>query len=190
MPKVGMEPIRKKQLIDATLVVIAKFGFHSTTISLISKQAGLSTGIISHYFGDKQGLIEAAMHYLLDALKLRGTFTNHLQRLDAIIDNNFSSEQHADSATNTWLNFWALSLHNDGLYRLQRINHKRLESNLAFSFKGLIPRECAKEVAASTAAMIDGFWLRYALEGENHSNIMNANRAVKRYVRLVISQHQ
>ena len=58
MPKVGMEPVRKKQLIEATLEVMAEVGYHGTTISLISKKAGLSSGIISHYFGDKQGLIE------------------------------------------------------------------------------------------------------------------------------------
>ncbi|MCS5578526.1 MAG: TetR family transcriptional regulator, partial [Alteromonas macleodii] len=55
MPKVGMEPVRKKQLIEATLEVMAEVGYHGTTISLISKRAGLSSGIISHYFGDKQG---------------------------------------------------------------------------------------------------------------------------------------
>jgi len=67
-----------EQLHDATLVVIAEYGFHSATISLISKQAGLSSGIISHYFGGKQGLIEAAMRYLLEKLKLQGSFTSHL----------------------------------------------------------------------------------------------------------------
>ena len=193
MPKVGMEPIRKKQLIDATLVVIAEYGFHSATISLISKQAGLSSGIISHYFGGKQGLIEAAMRYLLEKLKLQGSFTSHLDRIDTIVESNFSVEQQESSATNTWLNFWALSLHNEGLHRLQRINHKRLESNLTYSFTNLIPREHAKEAALSTAALIDGFWLRNALEGEKQNtkeNVTKASNAVKRYVRLVVSQYQ
>ena len=45
MPKVGMEPVRKKQLIEATLEV-AEVGYHGTTINLISKRAGLSSGII------------------------------------------------------------------------------------------------------------------------------------------------
>ena len=65
MPKVGMEPVRKKQLIEATLEVMTEVGYHGTTISLISKKAGLSSGIVSHYFGDKQGLIEATMRHLL-----------------------------------------------------------------------------------------------------------------------------
>ena len=61
MPKVGMEPIRRQQLIDATIESVAQRGLQATTINSISKNAGLSSGIISHYFGGKQGLIEATV---------------------------------------------------------------------------------------------------------------------------------
>ena len=98
MPKVGMEPVRKKQLIEATLEVMAEVGYHGTTISLISKRAGLSSGIISHYFGDKQGLIEATMRHLLDALKITQRIDDPLERIDFIIENNFSQTQGASSA--------------------------------------------------------------------------------------------
>ena len=69
MPKVGMEPVRRQQLIDATLNSVAELGLHATTINSISKRAGLSSGIISHYFGGK-GLIEATVRYLLTQLKI------------------------------------------------------------------------------------------------------------------------
>ena len=69
MPKVGMEPIRRQQLIDATIESVAQRGLQATTINSISKNAGLSSGIISHYFGGKQGLIEATVRYLLTSLK-------------------------------------------------------------------------------------------------------------------------
>jgi len=67
MPKVGMEPVRRQQLIDATIESVAELGLQGTTINSISKKAGLSSGIISHYFGGKQGLIEATVRYLLTA---------------------------------------------------------------------------------------------------------------------------
>ena len=69
MPKVGMEPVRRQQLIDATIESVAMRGLQATTINSISKNAGLSSGIISHYFGGKQGLIEATVRYLLSNLK-------------------------------------------------------------------------------------------------------------------------
>jgi len=70
VPKVGMQPLRKQQLINATLESVAQYGLQKTTIMTISKIAGLSSGIISHYFGGKQGLIEATVKFLLEQLKL------------------------------------------------------------------------------------------------------------------------
>ncbi|AFV84612.1 transcriptional regulator BetI [Alteromonas mediterranea] len=189
MPKVGMEPVRKKQLIEATLEVMAEVGYHGTTISLISKRAGLSSGIISHYFGDKQGLIEATMRHLLEALKITKRIDDPLKRIDFIIENNFSQTQGASSATNTWFNFWALSLHNEGLHRLQCINHKRLERNLAFSYRKLLKPEQVKNAAASTAALIDGYWLRYSMGSVGNGDFTEAVTRCKQYVRDLITQY-
>jgi MraZ protein len=61
MPKVGMQPIRRRQLIDATLEAINEVGMHDATIAQIARRAGVSTGIISHYFKDKNGLLEATL---------------------------------------------------------------------------------------------------------------------------------
>ncbi len=44
MPKVGMPEIRKPQLVKATMSVIDRVGLHAASISLISKEAGVSTG--------------------------------------------------------------------------------------------------------------------------------------------------
>ena len=68
MPKVGMQPIRRQQLIDATLAAVNELGFAEASISQIAQRAGVSTGIISHYFQGKNGLIEATMRYLLQQL--------------------------------------------------------------------------------------------------------------------------
>ena len=76
MPKVGIEPVRKQQLIEATLKSIEVNGFQGTTIVTISRLAGMSSGIISHYFGGKQGVIQAAVRHLLEQLQQLG----HLQR--------------------------------------------------------------------------------------------------------------
>src|SRR5918993_975251 len=59
MPKVGMEPIRRQQLIEATITSISRYGYADATISRISKEAGVSTGIVHHYFGSKDDLLEA-----------------------------------------------------------------------------------------------------------------------------------
>ena len=144
MPKVGMEPVRRQQLIDATIESVAMRGLQATTINSISKNAGLSSGIISHYFGGKQGLIEATVRYLLSNLKKDliekvCNNTSATQRLMFIVEANFALVQQRSDTTKTWLSFWAQSMHDDELHRLQNVNSKRLQSNLAFSFKQLMP---------------------------------------------------
>jgi TetR/AcrR family transcriptional repressor of bet genes len=176
MPKVGMEKIRRAQLIEATLEAIEKHGFHGTTVSVISKKANVSTGIISHYFGGKAGLIDATMRYLLEELKqellnqLPHT-QNHHARLHAIIDANFASVQRSKKAAVTWLVFWTQSMHSADLARLQNVNSKRLISNLKYSLRHLIEAEKVEWSAQLIAAQIDGFWLRNALtQAEGHAS--------------------
>ena len=50
MPKVGMQPIRRQQLIEATLQAVDQVGMADASIALIARLAGVSNGIISHYF--------------------------------------------------------------------------------------------------------------------------------------------
>ncbi|RAU80344.1 transcriptional regulator BetI, partial [Klebsiella pneumoniae] len=69
MPKLGMQPIRRRQLIDATLDAINEVGMHDATIAQIARRAGVSTGIISHYFKDKNGLLEATMRDITSQLR-------------------------------------------------------------------------------------------------------------------------
>lgn len=72
MPKLGMQPIRRRQLIDATLDAINEVGMHDATIAQIARRAGVSTGIISHYFKDKNGLLEATMRDITSQSARRG----------------------------------------------------------------------------------------------------------------------
>lgn len=72
MPKLGMQSIRRRQLIDATLEAINEVGMHDATIAQIARRAGVSTGIISHYFRDKNGLLEATMRDITSQSARRG----------------------------------------------------------------------------------------------------------------------
>lgn len=48
---------KRKAILDATLKLIAKHGFHSTSMSMIVKQSKVSTGVIYHYFVSKEEII-------------------------------------------------------------------------------------------------------------------------------------
>ncbi|WP_434620270.1 transcriptional regulator BetI [Azospirillum sp. B2RO_4] len=170
MPKVGMEPIRRRQLIDATIASMGKHGLADTTVQTISRGAGVSPGIIHHYFGGKDELLAATMRSMLQ--QLRDDATQRLAaakspraRLEAIVDCNFAPDQFEPRVVAAWLGFWAQAPHNPALSRLQRINARRLHSNLLHALRPLLPPERAERVAVGLAAMIDGLWLRFALTG-------------------------
>lgn len=169
MPKVGMKAIRQAQLIHATLTVIDRVGLADASLALIAREAGVSTGIVSHYFGDKNGLLDACMRQIL--LNLYRAVEHHRSvaaddpqaQIRAIIDGNFDDSQIAGPVLKTWLAFWSSSLHQPDLQRLQRINDRRLHSNLTAQFARALPIDAARAAGASMAALIDGLWLRMTL---------------------------
>jgi TetR/AcrR family transcriptional repressor of bet genes len=168
MPKVGMEDLRRRQLIAATITSIHEQGFANATISRISKNAGLSGGIVAHYFDDKAGLLAATMRSLAQEL-LKETLKQLKQaetpeeRIDAVIRANFAPEQNEPESVSAWLAFWAAARTAPTLWRIQKINERRLLSNLRHAFKQLLPEDDAIMAAAGLAAMIEGLWLRCAL---------------------------
>jgi len=168
MPKLGMEPIRKRQLIDATIASIHAYGYGDTTVARIGRAAGVSPGIIHHYFGGKGELLEATMRSLLRGL--RRSVIKRLEhahgpraRIEAIIDGNFAGEQFAPEAVTAWLAFWAQVPHAPRLARLQHVNAQRLRSNLRHAFRELLPAARVDRATSGLAAMLDGLWLRCAL---------------------------
>lgn len=169
MARLGVESIRRQQLIDATLKVIEEHGFQGATIGKIAGASELSVGIVSHYFGGKQGLLEATMRYLLSSLQTDVTAlmakrpNAARERLMAIVDANFSGAQTNAQSAKTWLAFWTQAMHSPDLMRLQRVNERRLLSNLMFHLRRLMPIEQARATAQTIAALIDGFWLRAAM---------------------------
>ncbi len=194
MPKVGMQPIRRRQLIDATLNAINEVGMHDATIAQIARRAGVSAGIISHYFRDKNGLLEATMrdvtaqlrHAVLSRLK-RLPDASPEARLRAIVDGNFDDSQIHSAATKAWLAFWASSMHQPGLGRLQQISHRRLLSTLVFEFRRELPRPQACLAGYGLVAMIDGLWLRAALSGEPF-NLEAARTLTTQFIRQQLTQ--
>jgi len=171
MPKLGMREVRRAQLIDATLATIGQTGLSNTTLALVARHARISTGIVSHYFGDKNGLLEATMRHVLRDLwqatsQRRRTAPNDPRaRLRAVVAANFDIAQVTGPVMKTWLAFWSESMHQPALQRLQRVNTRRLYSNLYTDFARRLPAAGAQRAAQGLAAMIDGLWLRGALSG-------------------------
>jgi TetR/AcrR family transcriptional repressor of bet genes len=192
MPKRGMQPIRRQQLIDATIATIEAHGFAETTIARISQRAGLSAGIVSHYFGGKNALLAATMRWLLSDLRdemiarqRRGE--SPIGRIEAIIAANFAPAQFTPRVCAAWLSFYAQVPHEPELARLHRVYIRRLHSNLRHAFGALLPAEATARAAEGMAALIDGIWAQAALLREAPRE--RAHGLANDYLRMVLQEH-
>ena len=167
MPKLGMEPIRKAALVDATIAEIGEAGTLDVTVSQIARRAGMSSALAHHYFGGKEQIFLAAMRHVLAvySAEVRGALLMAKRpeaRLEALVRASFSAQNFRREVIAAWLNFYVLAQGNRDAARLLTIYHRRLASNLTHALRPTA-RGAAPEMAARVAALIDGVYLRQSL---------------------------
>ncbi|MDB6013741.1 MAG: betaine aldehyde dehydrogenase [Gammaproteobacteria bacterium] len=196
LPRDEVEEARTRQLIDVTIDSLAEVGFVGSTLAQIASRAGVSPGLVAHYFGDKDGLLEATFRTLSrrisERVKLRfATAHTPRGRIQAVIDANLAAEEFDKRTGTAWLAFWGQVLHLDGLKRVQTVYQRRMLSNLSHALQKLMPAVEARSLAAMIAAMIDGVWLRAALSDWKEADSESARALLTAFVsgRLKESAH-
>ena len=146
MPKVGMEPLRRKALIDATISAIGERGSLDVTMSEIAGRAGVSSALAHHYFGAKDELLQATMRHLLAELardmRARAARSRDA-RANASRPSSPSTSPTSSSRPETiaaWLAFYVEAQKSPALRRLLRVYARRLHSNLMSGLTGILPR--------------------------------------------------
>jgi TetR/AcrR family transcriptional repressor of bet genes len=186
MPKVGMEPLRRRALIDATISAIGERGSLDVTMSEIAGRAGVSSALAHHYFGAKDELLQATMRHLLAELNAdtrQALAASHTprERVSAVVAVNFSDKQFQPETIAAWLAFYVEAQKSTALRRLLRIYARRLHSNLMSGLAGLMPRPIADQTAEGIAALIDGLYIRRALK-DGTPNAASAVALVEDYL--------
>ena len=171
MPRIGMEPVRRKALISAAIEAIHARGMAQVTMGEIARRAGVSAALAHHYFGGKDQLLLATMRHLLSELgedvqrRLAEAQTPEA-RISAVIRGNFA-DQFRPAVISAWLAFYVQAQTDPEARRLLHVYTRRLESNLVHALRELTTRERAAEIAETAAALIDGLWIRRSLsEGD------------------------
>jgi TetR/AcrR family transcriptional repressor of bet genes len=183
MPKLGMEPIRRAALVEATIHEIGRAGTLDVTVSQIARCAGMSSALAHHYFGSKEQIFTAAMGHILSqyGAEVRAALAQAQTprgRLDAIIEASFAPKQFKPETVSAWLNFYVQAQKSKDTRRLLNIYHRRLRSNLHHALQPLAGAE-ARMLTRGLAAMIDGLYLRQALRGEGGVDPLSAQGAIE-----------
>jgi len=169
---------RRQDLIQGTIKSIAALGYNNSTVQTICEAAGLSRGLIGHYFKGKDDLlIEAFRHHCAQADEemrqaIRAVGEDPLQRLLAATSVTFGSWADRENAL-VWHAFCGVApwnaemreLHNR-LYRRYRIWIERMMVQAA-SERGL--KIDTKRTALTYVQMVDGFWMGWIMDQEAYS---------------------
>src|SRR5580698_2530202 len=193
VPRDEVEEARTRQLIEVTIDSLAEVGFVGSTLAQIASRAGVSPGLVLHYFGDKDGLLEAAFRTLsrrvAEQVRARAKLaTTPRQRIQAIIDASLAPVEFEQRTGSAWLAFWGQVLHVQRLKRVQTAYQRRMLSNLRFSLRQLVSSADAHSLAAMIAAMIDGVWLRAALSEWTEADSESARGLLTAFVDGHLSQ--
>lgn len=166
MPKIGMEPVRRAALVEATIAEIGAAGSLDVTVGQIAKRAGMSTALAHHYFGGKDQIFEAAMREILRQFGaeviagLRAAKTPRA-RAEALIAASFAPSCFDPATVSAWMTLYAQATTQTETLRLLRLYQRRLNANLTHALRPL--SKTPRADAELLGALIDGLYLRAAL---------------------------
>lgn len=179
-PAKAQPPDRRRELIAATVRAIAEHGFAESTVERICAAAGVSRGLISHYFDGKDALLLETFRQLTDELATetvraaRESGGDPVARLRAAAAVSFRPPVFDDAKMSVWLAFWSearttpalRALYRD-LYREYRASLTRLMAEAARA-RGVALD--AHRAATALIALMDGLWLELTLDPEAFSS--------------------
>lgn len=164
VPHAAIAKIRRLELERAAYEVINGFGLRGLTVEQVARHAGISKGMVHHYFRDKDELIIAAIRHanrrLSNIVRERTKMSKSpSERIWAIISAQLGPELFQPP-------FWgAYSLVLEGGIRCQEILRvysavsARGHSNIAFALRSLVkPRE-VEAIAHTIWNLLEGAWL-------------------------------
>ena len=165
--------VRRQALIDATAACLAEKGAGGTSVRSICARAGVSSGLLTHYFEgvdalilatyrDVGGKVSAALDAAVDAAG-----DDPRDRLRACLHANFLMPVLDPDLLATWIAFWSLvksdprmaSAHAE-VYRGARV---QLEELLQAAAPHLQQAQ-VRIAAISLIALVDGLWLELCLD--------------------------
>jgi AcrR family transcriptional regulator len=173
MPKKVDHDARREELVLAAWRVIAANGIDEVTIRDIARESGYSSGVLAHYFKNKDDLLAHALR--LSHTRIRKRYDTEVDTpaavdaLRAILIDNLPMDEQRDLETRIEMSFWARALRNEELHGIQQKESETLRELLrelvekAQKDKAIAKRHDREEILELLGAMIDGISLHALL---------------------------
>ncbi|WP_420145715.1 transcriptional regulator BetI [Sphingobium sp.] len=165
--------VRRQALIDATARCLAEKGVGGTSVRGICARAGVSSGLLTHYFDGVDALILATysdvgarVSAALDAAIEAAGDDPHAQ-LRACLLANFREPILDPDLLATWIAFWSLVKSDPAVAAIHAevygATRAQLEDRLRAAAPALTPAQ-TRIAAISLTALVDGLWLELCLD--------------------------
>ncbi|MBW1883235.1 MAG: TetR family transcriptional regulator C-terminal domain-containing protein [Deltaproteobacteria bacterium] len=128
MPKIVDHEDRRTQIANAAARIMASRGLGNTTVRDIAKEAGFTSGILAHYFRDKNEVLSHALQLLDDrsADRFRPALSSN-DPIQSVFEEGMPLDDDREVDSRVRIQFWARALSSSDLAEQQ-----------ASSFKGWI----------------------------------------------------
>jgi AcrR family transcriptional regulator len=176
MPKAVDRSERREVLLAAVWRVIARDGLERATVRTIAEETGWSTGVLAHYFTDKEDILASALQLSHERIvarwdeKLAGL--QGLAALRELVLDNLPLDDERELETRFHFNYWTRLLTHDGRASAQWRQGPELVDRLtalveeARGLGEIEPGVPSADVAERLLALIDGLSLHALLNPE------------------------
>ena len=168
---------RRADLIEAMLDCIAEGGIQNATVREVAERAGVSGGLIRHYFETKEHLLHAAYHATMEEMMALGNEAIAVcppkARLKAFVVACLTPPMIDPRRLSLWAAFIAMAHADPAMGKIHRETYgayRILIENViaeAFSEAGRVaPQAVVRRLAIEVNAVLDGLWLEGSLAGD------------------------
>lgn len=160
---------RRADLIEATAAVLAEAGLAGTTVRAICAKAGVSPGLLRHYFGGIDDLVAATYQATSD--RMDAIFADAVERagrdpharLTAYLTASFRAPVTDPELLGAWTAFWALARSDARMANIHAASYAGYREQLCGLLATCDARD-ADRLAIMLTAMVDGLWLELSLD--------------------------
>ena len=200
MPKAVDHAERREELLAAVWSVIVRDGLDRATIRSIAKETGWSSGVLAHYFADKDDILVSALRLMLERIedrwdeKLAGL--SGLAALRELVLDNLPLDDERTRETRFLMNYWSRSIRtgsraDEQTWRRGPLLVDRLTTLIAGGQAAgeVVPGEPA-DMAERLLALIDGLSLHALLDPQRVPRERQAALANQELDRMAVAQSQ
>jgi TetR/AcrR family transcriptional repressor of bet genes len=162
-PRRDIASRRRQQLRKAAYELAGKHGLQALTTAAIAGHAGISKGIVHHYFAGKEDLIEQTARFAHAEFRnavlvgLRKACSPS-ERLWSVIDGNFTAAIFQPRFRRLWLSLFEAAKTNSRVARLLAIVDRRTITHVTQPLRLLVAPTDVETKAFAIMALVDGCW--------------------------------